>query len=228
MRKERRIILKKSEPMTATEKQRVSRKPRAASHAEKTAHTRARLLESAEKIFARDGFEAAKLEEIAADAGYTRGAFYANFDSKEDLFIALLAEEVDKRMALARQRTVERAKLSLPREQLISIVRHNYIHSLKNRTWNILFLEYKLFVLRHPELRPKVTEMQTRAYATVASSLEAVFTGVAMKPPVPALAAGTALAALANTLGLDLAVGKAITEEEADKVLGLLFDALTT
>ena len=51
--------------------------------------TRARLIQAAEKIFARDGFEAAKLEEIAADAGYTRGAFYANFDSKEDLFLAL-------------------------------------------------------------------------------------------------------------------------------------------
>ena len=52
--------------------------------------TRARLIQSAEKVFARDGFEAAKLEEIAADAGYTRGAVYANFDSKEDLFLALL------------------------------------------------------------------------------------------------------------------------------------------
>jgi AcrR family transcriptional regulator len=228
MQKEQRIILKKSEPMTATEKQRVSRKHKIPSHAEKTAQTRARLLESAEKIFARDGFEAAKLEEIASDAGYTRGAFYANFDSKEDLFIALLAEEVDKRMALARQRTAQRAMLSLSKEQLLPIVRHNYIHSLKNRTWNILFLEYKLFVLRHPELRPKVTEMQARAYSTVASALEAIFAGIEMKPPVPALAAGTALASLANTLGLDLAVGKAITEEEADKVLGLLFDALLT
>lgn len=214
--------------MTPTEKQRVSRKPKAVSQAEKTAQTRARLLESAEKIFARDGFEAAKLEQIAADAGYTRGAFYANFDSKEDLFIALIGEEVERRMALARQRTAQRAMLSLSKEQLLPIVRQNYIRSLKNRTWNILFLEFKLFVLRHPELKDKVTEMQTKAYATIAGALEAVFTGVEMKPPVPALAAGTALAALANTLGLDLAVGKAITEEEADKVLGLLFDALTT
>jgi AcrR family transcriptional regulator len=213
--------------MTATEKQRVGRKLRAISHVERAAQTRARLLASAEKIFTRDGFEAAKLEEIAADAGHTRGALYANFDSKADLFTALLAEEVDKRMALARQRTAERATLSLSKEQLIPILRQNYIRSLKNRTWNILFIEYKLFVLRHPEFRPKITEMQAKAYSTIAGALEAIFAGVAMKPPVPALAAGTALAALANTLGLDLAVGKAITEEEADKVLGLLFDALT-
>ncbi len=61
-------------------------------HQERTEITRARLIQSAEKIFARDGFEAAKLEEIAADAGYTRGAFYANFDSKEDLFLRAAGE----------------------------------------------------------------------------------------------------------------------------------------
>ncbi len=52
----------------------------------RTAATRQRLLAAAETIFARDGFEAARLEDIAALAGYTRGAFYANFDGKEDIF----------------------------------------------------------------------------------------------------------------------------------------------
>src|SRR5271157_3665221 len=63
-------------------------------HQEKTDITRSRFVQAAEKIFARDGFEAAKLEEIAAEAGYTRGAFYANFGSKEDLFFALLEQEI--------------------------------------------------------------------------------------------------------------------------------------
>jgi AcrR family transcriptional regulator len=45
---------------------------------------------AAEQTFARDGYEAARLEDIAARAGYTRGAFYANFASKEDIFFALL------------------------------------------------------------------------------------------------------------------------------------------
>ncbi len=56
----------------------------------RTEATRRKLLEAAENIFARDGFEAARLEDIAASAGYTRGAFYANFDGKEDIFFALL------------------------------------------------------------------------------------------------------------------------------------------
>ena len=55
-------------------------------------------LAAGEAIFARDGFEAARLEDIAAEAGYTRGAFYANFESKEDIFFALLEMWVAERM----------------------------------------------------------------------------------------------------------------------------------
>ena len=51
----------------------------------RTEATRRKLLLAAEKVFARDGFEAARLEDIAGLAGYTRGAFYANFQSKEDI-----------------------------------------------------------------------------------------------------------------------------------------------
>src|SRR5260221_13177568 len=59
---------------------------------ERTAPTRRKLLAAAETIFARDGFEAARLEDIAAGAGYTRGAFYANYGGKEEIFFALLEQ----------------------------------------------------------------------------------------------------------------------------------------
>ncbi|HEX3436572.1 MAG TPA: TetR/AcrR family transcriptional regulator [Pseudacidobacterium sp.] len=209
--------------MTEIERQGLKKAPRANSslnrHAERTAQTRARLLEAGEKIFARDGFEAAKLEEIATEAGYTRGAFYANFASKEDLFIALLAEEVERRMARASQL----ARATKPTAQ---ILRENYIQSLKNKTWNVLFIEYKLFILRHPEFKEKVTEMQAKAFATTSIVLEEIYRGAGIKLPVSTLAAAISLAAVANTLGIDLMIGKAITEKEVDTILGLFFDAL--
>src|SRR5450631_435436 len=82
-----------------TARRKTSRPAALSRHQERTGITRARLIQSAEKVFARDGFEVAKLEEIAKDAGYTRGAFYANFDSKEDLFLALLEKEITNRIA---------------------------------------------------------------------------------------------------------------------------------
>jgi AcrR family transcriptional regulator len=195
-------------------------------HAAKSAQTRARLLESAEKIFARDGFESAKLEEIAAGAGYTRGAFYATFDSKEDLFIELLAEEVEKRISRAREATGMRAKQALPKRELYKALRQNYIRTLRNPTWNILFIEYKLFILRHPDFRKKVIEMQAKAFATMASGLEEIFADAGVSPAARPLAAGMALAALANTLGLDLAVNNALSEKEVNGMLSVFFDAV--
>ena len=71
---------------------------------EQQAETRERLVRSAARVFARRGFRAASLDEIAADAGFTKGAVYANFDGKEDLFLAMLDERFDERRS-AMERT---------------------------------------------------------------------------------------------------------------------------
>jgi len=52
--------------------------------------TRARLIDAAEKIFIRRGFDEASVDEISEMAGYSRGAFYSNFDNKEQLFLAVI------------------------------------------------------------------------------------------------------------------------------------------
>ena len=65
---------------------------------ERTRATRRKLLDAAKRIFAQQGFEAARLEDIAAGAGYTRGAFYANFKGKEDIFFAIFEEWVQERI----------------------------------------------------------------------------------------------------------------------------------
>jgi AcrR family transcriptional regulator len=58
------------------------------------AQTRARLLEAAASVYAKRGFNGATLEEVAADAGFTKGAVYAHFGSKENLLLALLEEHL--------------------------------------------------------------------------------------------------------------------------------------
>src|SRR5919109_3029644 len=65
---------------------------------EKQAHTRQCLMKSAGKVFARRGLQQASIDEVAEDAGFTKGAFYANFKSKEELFLAMLDERFAKRI----------------------------------------------------------------------------------------------------------------------------------
>lgn len=57
---------------------------------ESQAQTRARLLEAAPHVVAREGYEGASVDKIAEAAGYSKGAFYSNFSSKEELFLELL------------------------------------------------------------------------------------------------------------------------------------------
>jgi AcrR family transcriptional regulator len=66
---------------------------------ERRARTRARLLEAAARVYARRGFDAATLDEVAEEAGFTKGAVYDHFGSKEKLLFALLDEHVRTQIA---------------------------------------------------------------------------------------------------------------------------------
>ncbi len=68
------------------------------SREESQARTRARLLEAARSLFGRDGYAATSVERIAEHAGYSKGAAYANFASKQALFLAVLKQQGQERL----------------------------------------------------------------------------------------------------------------------------------
>ncbi len=67
-------------------------------------NTRARLLDAAAEVFAEVGLEGATVEAVCERAGFTRGAFYSNFDSKDELFLMLAATVGEQRVAAVRER----------------------------------------------------------------------------------------------------------------------------
>ncbi|MGO8793263.1 MAG: TetR/AcrR family transcriptional regulator [Candidatus Sulfotelmatobacter sp.] len=121
------------------------------------------LLKSARFIFARDGFEACRIEDIAATAGHTRGAFYAHFETKEELFFALLQEEAAKHAA--RIRTLLEA-LGNEADRM-GALRQYSVNRLADREWSMLMLEFKLFAVRHPKLRAKLAAVHRRIRASM-------------------------------------------------------------
>src|SRR5512143_1004697 len=85
-------------------------------HAQQNAETRRRLLASARRIFLRKGFHAASLADVAKDAGYTKGAVFSQFESKADLFLALLEMRSSERLArLKKLRSAPQTAASLVR-----------------------------------------------------------------------------------------------------------------
>src|SRR3989338_4184811 len=64
----------------------------------KREETRGRLMEAAIGVFARSGFDRATVDEIVREAGFSKGAFYVHFESKEDLFWAMLEERISRQL----------------------------------------------------------------------------------------------------------------------------------
>ena len=100
--------------------------------------TRARILESAARVFARRGYDAATVEEITAECGIAKGALYGHFASKEELFRTVLVDHVGRRIA----ETVARVEPGLSlRESIVAIVEVSWSTCRNDPIWSPLFME---------------------------------------------------------------------------------------
>jgi AcrR family transcriptional regulator len=124
------------------------------------AQTRERLLAAARTVFAARGFHGASVEEIAAEAGYSTGALYSNFDGKEALFLALLDREIDEHAreieeAVREHDSVaERARGGAER-WMAMIEREPEVQ--------LLFMEFWAYAGRDPKVRRQVAANFARA-----------------------------------------------------------------
>jgi len=191
--------------------------------AERTRATRRKLLDAAKRIFAQEGFEAARLEDIAASAGYTRGAFYANFDSKEDIFFALLEEWVGERIESV---TAALRRHSDPVENLAELRKH-YALVARDRRLVLISTEFKLYALRHPEAHARLRSRHRRIRASFGALLSDLMQSLGKPLPVEYPAASTCLSAVAEGLLLEHLVDpKTLSDDAVRKVLGLFFDSI--
>ena len=123
-------------------------------HQVRTEETQAKILDAAEAIFSEQGFEKTQLEEVASRAGYTRGAIYAHYSSKEDLFFALMEHRVLTKFTAIRH-VIEAERYKQTAGDLQALARH----STGDHAWGTLMLEFKLYALRRPQSREKLRHM---------------------------------------------------------------------
>ena len=121
---------------------------------ERRTQTRAELLDAAERLFSEQGFHTTSVDQVADDAGYTKGAVYSNFVSKEDLFFAVYERRVDRarrgRGVAARRRGPTRGWAASPPG------------AAHEDGWLAVFFEFWAHVLRHPELRERFAKQHRR------------------------------------------------------------------
>ncbi len=191
--------------------------------AERTRATRRKLLDAAKRIFAKVGFEAARLEDIAAGAGYTRGAFYANFKSKEDIFFALFEEWVRERIESL---TDAVRRHSDPAEKLVAL-RSHYAEHAKDRPLVLISMEFKLFAMRHPESHARLRSRHRRIRASVGRLFAETMRTLGKTVPIEYPAASACLGALSQGLLLEhLLDPKTLSDGDVRKVMGIFFDSI--
>ena len=148
------------------------------SRTESVAQTRTRLLDAAEEVFAEHGFGATTLERIAERAGYTRGAVYANFASKDDLFLAVLDRWLDEDISRGGRINEESPSVG----DALARLRELDGNRFADRGRFLLLTEFRLYALRNPAVAPRLAEYERRCLAWYADVIRSWLPD----PPVPA------------------------------------------
>lgn len=117
--------------------------------------TRKQLTDAARQIFASHGFELSSVEEIAAAAGKTRGAFYANFKDKEDLFFAIFEEDLTRDRE---QVSLQLSEATSSEERIATLALH-LREKIKDKARMLLAVEFKLYAIRHPRRQKRLADL---------------------------------------------------------------------
>jgi AcrR family transcriptional regulator len=150
--------------------------------AERKAETRARLLESAVTVLARRGMERASIDELAEHAGYTKGAFYANFSSKEDLFLAMLdVHFADVLGRLDRVLSHDAELEEQAREGAASFM--EFIGA--DPDWERLFFDFSSYATRNEAFRVELAGRRAALRDGIAQLLQRRIEELGIEPPVP-------------------------------------------
>jgi AcrR family transcriptional regulator len=178
---------------------------------------RDRILKAASKVFAAEGFAGATIDAIGQAAGFTKGAVYSNFGSKDELFLALLDREFELRgeqiaTALGSGGDTAAAAHALSRSVLDSVHDH--------ADYYVLFVEYWLRAVRDPELRERLIARRRAAAAQQADNFAGSAAATSGRPLAD-------LAQLVVTMNLGIAMEEVLRPGTIDSdLLGQLISGL--
>jgi AcrR family transcriptional regulator len=187
---------------------------------EKKALTRGRLLDAAAAVFARKGFTGASLDDVAEEAGLTKGAVYSNFDSKEDLVTTLIEERLD-RPELGIADVVDPAGSRVDQAAQAGDLYMSRFNT--DRESFLLGFEFSLHLARNPHLVQRFNQRYRDLRASTADLIESNAAEVGIELPMSKDELATVLLALGAGLTLDRLVDPDnVPADLFGKVLGLL------
>ena len=130
-----------------------------------------RLLDAALETFAEIGFAAASVEDICRCGGFTRGAFYSSFRTKDELFGALFARETARKLVLAE---TQLAGIEQEADPVTAGIERCLAALGAERTWVLVLTEYRLHAARHPDAAAALHEHAAALNSRLSALIETV------------------------------------------------------
>ncbi|MGF6653385.1 AcrR family transcriptional regulator [Paraburkholderia youngii] len=186
--------------------------------------TRRRLLGAAALSIARKGLAATSVEDIAARAGYTRGAFYSNFDSKSDLFVELLRLDHQTIQENLRKLLAGSSGQDL-RKQLTLLYAQRY----RDDNNYVMWAEARLHAMRDAKFRQQMNVLWLEKREMIASFIEQFCKHVNMQ--VPGACAAQALATIAlmdDVLYFTITMPNELSKTSAEAVVSNILTRMFT
>ncbi|MGH8876375.1 MAG: TetR/AcrR family transcriptional regulator [Stackebrandtia sp.] len=166
--------------------------------AQQLERTHQRLLDAGWSVFARRGYLATTVEEIAAAAGYTRGAVYKHFGGKEGLWQAITDARTEAHLRVLRD-ALERAG---NRDELVAALAMSGNTDEDATRWSVVSAEFLAAAVAQPERAGAAVDAQRRREGEIATVLVRHCDRLGIRPAVPLLQAVIALGALGGGLSL--------------------------
>ena len=202
--------------LAGVSRERIRRQPRS--------QTREKLLDAAARVFAERGFHGASVEAVSEEAGFSTGALYSNFAGKEELFLSLYEERVERR----RRELQEVVRRSGDLASGLTSAAGTVDESLRrDRDFFLLYFEFALHAARNPQFARRLEAVRDEALAELASALSDGLVGAGATVQSGAEDLARAVRALSYGLALD----RLIDEDDAsgnliERILRLLFAGL--
>jgi AcrR family transcriptional regulator len=167
---------------------------------ETQAATRRLLMKAAAKVCAKRGLQQASIDEVAEEAGYTKGAFYANFASKEELFLAMLDERFEQRV-----RDIDAAIAGTDdAESAARRAGDDFSRFLAaDPEWQRLFFEFAAHAARNPEFREELVTRYRTLRSRIADLLRKRAEELGVESPIPFEQIALMLFAMGNGFALE-------------------------
>jgi AcrR family transcriptional regulator len=157
-------------------------KRRATTRHQKQQRTRSSLLRAAARVFCKRGLEGASIDEVAEQAGFTKGAFYANFRNKEELFLVMLDEKFSaelERLDRALAGTEE------PRDEARSAAADFIRFARSDPDWPRLYFQFAAHAARNEDFRQELATRQRAMRERLAKVYERWTAEFPAAPPLP-------------------------------------------